>query len=262
MSDSALLTPPERTDLVAALRAAGCVFAEDEARLLEQEASSRAELDGWAARRCSGEPLEVLLGWAVFRGLRVGVAPGVFIPRRRTELLVDAAVECLPARGVAVDLCTGSGSVALALSHERPEVELHAADLDPVAVRCAAANLGPRATVVLSDLFAALPQRLRGRLDLVTANVPYVPSGDLALLSVDARRHEPALAHDGGMDGLGVLRRLSSQSVQWLRHGGHLVVEVAAHQEAAARLALATAGLRPTGLRAQDGTVVLGGGRP
>ena len=262
MSDRALLTPPERADLVAALRDAGCVFAEDEARLLEQEASSRARLDGWVARRRSGEPLEVLLGWAVFRGLRVGVAPGVFIPRRRTEQLVDAALELLPARGVAADLCTGSGAVALALSHERPEVELLAADLDPAAVRCAAANLGARVTVLLSDLFDALPQRLRGRLDLVSANVPYVPSGDLGLLPVDARDHEPALAHDGGADGLGVLRRLSSQAARWLRRGGHLVVEVAAHQEAAARHAFDADGLVPSRLRMRDGTVVLGGARP
>lgn len=262
MSQGALLTPPERADLVTALRGAGCVFAEDEARLLEQQASSRAQLDRWATLRCSGEPLEVLVGWAVFRGLRVGVAPGVFVPRPRTEQLVDAALEVLPARGVAADLCTGSGAVALALSHQRPEVELHAADLDPAAVRCAAANLGPRATVVLSDLFAALPQRLSGRLDLVSANVPYVPSGDLGLLPVDARRHEPALAHDGGVDGLAVLRRLSSQAARWLRRGGHLVVEVSRHQEAAARLTLATTGLSPTRLREQDGTVILGGHRP
>ena len=262
MMSGALLTPPERAELVTALRGAGCVFAEDEARLLEQEASSRAQLDSWATRRSAGEPLEVLVGWAVFRGLRVGVAPGVFIPRRRTEQLVDAALELLPARGVAADLCTGSGAVALALSHERPEVELLAADLDPAAVRCAAANLGGRATVLLSDLFAALPHRLRGRLDLVSANVPYVPSGDLGLLPVDARHHEPVLAHDGGADGLGVLRRLSSQAAQWLRRGGHLVVEVAAHQEAAARHTLDADGLVPSRLRMRDGTVVLGGGLP
>ena len=244
--------------LSARLRAAGCVFAEDEARLLMQEAGSAATLDRWVLRRCAGEPLEVLLGWAEFRGLRVAVAPGVFVPRRRTEGLVDAAVEAAPEHGVLVDLCTGTGAVALAVAHARPDLELYAADLAPTSVRCAQDNLAGLAHVVLSDLFASLPPALRGRVDVVTANVPYVPSEDLDLLPAEARDHEPVGAHDGGVDGLDVLRRVVRDAPAWLAPGGQVLLEVSRHQQAAARFAAVTAGMRPGVASADDdGTVVL-----
>jgi release factor glutamine methyltransferase len=246
--------------LSARLREAGCVFAEDEARLLMREAGSPATLDRWLLRRCAGEPLEVLVGWAEFWGLRVTVAPGVFVPRRRTEALVRAALETAPDGGVLLDLCTGTGAVALALSHERPDLDLYAADLHPAAVRCAQDNLRGRARVVMSDLFDAVPADLRGHVDVVTANVPYVPSGDLDLLPAEAREHEPAFAHDGGDDGLAVLRRLVHDARAWLAPGGEVLVEVSRHQQAAARFALATAGLRPRVAASEDdGTVVVAG---
>lgn len=244
--------------LSAQLRAAGCVFAEDEARLMMQEARSAATLDRWVLRRCVGEPLEVLLGWAEFRGLRVAVAPGVFVPRRRTEGLVRAALEVAPDHGVLVDLCTGTGAVALAVAHARPDLELYAADLAPAAARCAQHNLTGVARVVVSDLFESLPPDLRGRVDVVTANVPYVPSADLDLLPAEARDHEPVAAHDGGEDGLDVLRRVVHETKPWLAPDGEVLLEVSRHQQAAARFAVATAGLLPrVALSDDDGTVVL-----
>ena len=244
--------------LSARLRAAGCVFAEEEARLLVQEAGSSATLDRWVLRRCAGEPLEMLLGWAEFCGVRVGVAPGVFVPRRRTEGLVEAALEVAPEHGVLVDLCTGSGAVALAVAHARPDLEIHAVDLAPAAVRCAQDNLRGLASVVAGDLFDALPPDLRGRVDVVTANVPYVPSADLDLLPAEARDHEPVSAHDGGDDGLDVLRRVVREARPWLAPGGEVLLEVSRHQQAAARFAVVTAGLRPrVALVDDDGTVVL-----
>jgi release factor glutamine methyltransferase len=190
----------------------------------------------------------------------VTVVPGVFVPRRRTEGLVRAALDAAPEGGVLVDLCTGTGAVALALAHERPDLDLYAADLHPAAVGCAQVNLQGRAQVVMSDLFDSLPADLRGRVDTVTANVPYVPSGDLDLLPPEARDHEPTAAHDGGDDGLAVLRRLVHEARSWLASGGEVLVEVSRHQQAAARFAFATAGLRPRiALSDDDGTVVLAG---
>jgi release factor glutamine methyltransferase len=244
----------------ARLRAAGCVFAEEEARLLMEASPTTVGLDRLVDRRCAGEPLEVLLGWAAFRGMRVGVTAGVFVPRRRTELMVDVAAHLAPEGAVVVDLCTGSGAVALALSVERPDLELYAADLHPAALRCARANLLDRAQVCVSDLFAGLPSDLRGRVEVATANVPYVPTGELDLLPPEARDHEPLSTHDGGEDGLDVVRRVAKQARDWLVPGGHVVVEINRRQVASARFAVATAGLRPSVVAEdEDGTVFLAG---
>jgi release factor glutamine methyltransferase len=121
------------------LRAAGCVYAEDEARLLTGEAASPAELEQLVDRRAAGEPLEYVLGWASFCGLRIAVEPGVFVPRRRTEYLVDQAVALRPR--VLLDLCCGTGAIAAAVRARLPDVEVHAVDIDPAAVRCARRNL-------------------------------------------------------------------------------------------------------------------------
>ena len=244
----------------ARLRAAGCVFAEEEARLLMEASATTVGLDRLVDRRCAGEPLEVLLGWAAFRGLRVGVDAGVFVPRRRTELMVDVAASLAREHAVVVDLCTGSGAVALALSVERPDLELYAADLHPAALRCARTNLHDRAQVFVSDLFDGLPGDLRGQVDVATANVPYVPTGELDLLPPEARDHEPLVTHDGGEDGLDVVRRVAREARDWLVPGGHLVVEVNRRQVASARFAVATAGLRPSVAAEDDeGTVFLAG---
>ncbi|GAA2600866.1 putative protein N(5)-glutamine methyltransferase [Streptomyces axinellae] len=232
------------TELVARLRAAGCVFAEDEARLLYGTARTAAELAAMTGRRVAGHPLEHVLGWAEFAGLRVEVGPGVFVPRRRTEFLVERAAAAAPAASrrepaVVVDLCCGSGAVGAAvLAALGGRGELYAADLDPAAVRCARRNLaGAGGLVYEGDLFAALPGELRGRVDVLTANVPYVPSDELALLPSEARDFEPRAALDGGPDGLALLRRVAAEAPDWLAPGGSLLTETSAHQSgAAARL--------------------------
>jgi len=248
-------------DVVARLRAAGCVFAEDEARLLLAEASSPAELDVLVARRAAGEPLEHLVGWAEFCGLRVAVAPGVFVPRRRTEALVAAAVALGGPGAVVVDLCCGSGALGLAVATSLRDVELHAADVDPAAVACAAANIaavGGRAYA--GDLFEALPHELRGRVDLLLANVPYVPSEALALMPPEARLHEARVALDGGADGLDVARRVIAEVPAWLAHGGSLLFETGEAQAPAAVAAVTHAGLAARVVTDDDrgATVVVG----
>jgi release factor glutamine methyltransferase len=222
------------TGLVERLRAAGCVFAEDEARLITSTARSAAELETMAKRRVSGEPLEHVLGWAEFCGHRITVSGGVFVPRRRTEWLVRTAAALAPFARVVVDLCTGTGAVAVAVAATvRPE-ELHAADIDPAAVDCARRNLTGIGEAYCGDLFDALPEHLRRRIDLLTVNAPYVPSDHIRLLPAEAREHEPRAALDGGADGLVVHRRVIDGAPSWLAPGGVLVLELAPDQAASA----------------------------
>ena len=234
-------------DLVAILRTAGCVFAEDEARLLRAHARTPAELALLTRRRLVGEPLEHVLGWAEFAGLRVAVEPGVFVPRHRSEFLVDEAAAAVPGARVVVDLCCGSGAIGAALlqrlSTRDGAVELHAADVDAVAVRCARRTLGDRGEVHQGDLFAALPAALRGRVDLLVASTPYVPSDAVRLMPPEARVHEPLVALDGGHDGLDVVRRLIAEAPAWLAPAGVVAVETSYQQAATAHAAMAAADL-------------------
>ncbi|MFF7356344.1 MULTISPECIES: putative protein N(5)-glutamine methyltransferase [Streptomyces] len=232
------------TAVVAALRAAGCVFAEDEAELIRATARSADELSSMVDRRVAGFPLEQVLGWAEFRGLRITLEPGVFVPRRRTEFLVDQALAQAPYASVVVDLCCGSGALGAALAAALDGAEVHAADIDPAAVRCARRNLaafGGRAHT--GDLYDALPAALRGRVGILSANVPYVPTAELPLLPAEARDHEPRVALDGGRDGLDVLRRVAAGAPEWLAPGGCLLSETSAHQAPAAVRAFSGAGL-------------------
>ncbi|GGL86983.1 MULTISPECIES: putative protein N(5)-glutamine methyltransferase [Micromonospora] len=235
-----------RADLVRRLRAAGCVYAEDEADLLLAAADSPAALAVLAGRRIAGEPLEQVLGWAEFAGLRVAVTAGVFVPRARTALVVEAAVAATGPAPAVVDLCCGSGAAALVLAHRLTPRWLAAADLDPNAVECARRNLAHLGVPVFQgDLFGPLPTRWRGRLDLVVANAPYVPTAAVATMPAEARLHEARLALDGGRDGLSVLRRVAAESARWLAPGGHLAVEVAADQAGTLAAAMRGYGLRP-----------------
>jgi release factor glutamine methyltransferase len=252
-------TGADEESVVARLRAAGCVFAEDEARLL-LEAATGADLEGLVRRRTTGEPLEQVLGWAAFDGLRLVVEPGVFVPRRRTELLVrlaDAALAgsaaesgVLPGSSaptpVVVELFCGVGAVAAALLRRRPGLEVVAADLDPAAVRCARRNLGDRATVVGGDLVAEVPPRLRGRVDVLVANAPYVPTAALATMPPEARLHESVLALDGGDDGLDLHRRIAAVAGEWLSPTGSLLVETSERQAGATARLFTAAGLAAT----------------
>lgn len=246
-SSSPLPSPalPESA-VVDLLRAAGCVFAEEEARMLLSAAPGPAELRDMVDRRAAGLPLEHVVGWAEFASLRIAVDPGVFVPRRRTEFLVREAVALGRAGAVVVDLCCGSGAVGAALAAALDGVELHAADLDPAAVRCARRNLAPvGGHVYEGDLFAALPARLRGRVDVLAANVPYVPTDSLGLLPAEARDHEARIALDGGADGLDVLRRVAAEARDWLAPGGALLVETSERQAPHAVEIVRGGGLEP-----------------
>ncbi|MER5375624.1 putative protein N(5)-glutamine methyltransferase [Streptomyces sp. NPDC002553] len=233
-----------RDAVVLALRAAGCVFAEDEAELILDAARTPDELTAMVERRAAGHPLEVVVGWAEFHGRRVIVEPGVFVPRRRTEFLVDRALALAPHARVVVDLCCGTGAVGAALAARLGGVELHAADIEPAAVGCARRNLAAHGGHVhQGDLFEALPGRLRGRVDILAANVPYVPTGEVPLLPAEAREHEPLTALDGGADGLDVLRRVAAEAGDWLAPGGCLLVETSEGQAPAAVEAFTRCGL-------------------
>ncbi|MGF1429849.1 putative protein N(5)-glutamine methyltransferase [Kitasatospora sp. LaBMicrA B282] len=237
---------PART-IVDRLRAAGCVFAEDEADLITATATSTEQLADMVERRVLGFPLEYVVGWADFRGLRISVDPGVFVPRRRTEFLVTCAAALTDPNAVVVDLGCGSGALGAALAaavyRTGCRLELHAADVDPAAVTCARRNLPPGGRAYQGDLFAPLPDRLRGRVATLLANMPYVPTADLALLPAEARDHEALVALDGGADGLAVLRRVAEQAPSWLAPGGHLLFETGEHQVPYALEVVASAGL-------------------
>jgi release factor glutamine methyltransferase len=242
---------PPRSDLVARLRAAGCVFAEDEAELLLAGAGTPADLAAMVDRRVAGLPLEHVLGWAEFCGLRIAVDPGVFVPRRRTEFLVAQAAalanrDRARPRPVVVDLCCGSGALGAALAATLGSIELYAADVEPAAVNCARRNVAAvGGRVYQGDLYDPLPGTLRGRVEILLANAPYVPTGAVGLMPPEARVHEPRVALDGGADGLDVLRRVAAGAVSWLAPGGSLLVETSERQAAWMVKAMAGNGLDP-----------------
>jgi release factor glutamine methyltransferase len=275
---SAVPPPAALSAVVTRLRAAGCVFAEDEARLLVSAARTPAELADMVDRRAAGLPLEHVVGWAEFCGLRIAVTPGVFVPRRRTEFLVRQAIALArpagapgrPAPGpagragprpVVVDLCCGSGAVGAALAAALGPVELYAADVDPAAVACARRNLAAAGgQVYQGDLYEPLPAALQGRVGLLAANVPYIPTGEIGLLPAEARLHEPRAALDGGPDGLDVLRRAAAAAPCWLAPGGHLLTEASERQAPRAVAVLTESGLVPRVARSREwnATVIIG----
>ena len=237
------------------------MFAEDEAALLIEAATTEADLDDLVARRVEGLPLEHLVGWAAFHGLRIAVGPGVFVPRRRTEFLVELAAELAPPEATVLDLCCGSGALGAALVARRPDVRVTASDIDPVAAGYARRNLPPTSLVVVGDLFDRLPVTLRGRVDMVLANTPYVPSAAIALMPREARLHEPRATLDGGVDGLDLQRRVAAEVPSWLAPGGRVLVEVSETQATAAAALLSASGLRGEVHEAADEVTVVSGTR-
>jgi release factor glutamine methyltransferase len=249
-----------RETLVVRLRTAGCVFAEDEAAVLLASATASRELEAMVALRVAGHPLEHVVGWADFCGVRVRVGPGVFIPRRRTEHLARTAAARTRAGAVVLDLCCGTGAIGLAVRSLVGDVELHSSDVEPAAVECARHNLKELGHVYQGDLYDPLPQHLRGRVDTLTANVPYVPTAAIATLPAEAREHEPSSALNGGIDGLDLVRRVAAEAPDWLRPQGHLLVEITEHQASAATRAFRAAGLatRTVYSPSRDATVLVG----
>jgi len=206
-------TDLRKSDVVERLRAAGCVFAEDEARLL----SGREDL---IARRIAGERLEHVLGWADFGGVRVRVEPGVFVPRPQTVELARVAASLRP--GVHLDLFSGSGAIAAYVAHRCPTARVVACELH------VSSSLRANVPEVCeSDVDDGVPVDLEGQVDVLTANVPYVPTAELDVVPHDG---EPVDALDGGPDGLDWIRRLYTCAPRWLRPGGTLLFELARHQ--------------------------------
>jgi release factor glutamine methyltransferase len=218
------------------LARAGFVAAEDEARELLAAARETLgpgpdnledALERLLARRLAGEPLAWIVGYAPFDGLEVRVHPGVYVPRWQSEPLARRAAARLPESGTAVDLCTGSGAIALTLQRARPRARVLAADIDARAVACARANGVDART---GDLFEPLPASLHGAVDVVVAVVPYVPTPALSLLPRDTLAMEAPSHYDGGPDGTGCLRRVVDGAPAFLRPGGALLLEVGADQ--------------------------------
>ncbi len=217
-----------RDALASRLSVAGFIAAEEEAdELLTCAAGDVALLDSLVKRRLTGEPLAWITGRVSFCGVEIRVDPGVYVPRWQSEALARRAVERLPANGVAIDLCTGSGAIARILTRERPGSRIVACDVDERAVACAAAN---GAEVYHGDLFAPLPRTLEGRVDVIVGVVPYVPTPALPLLQRDTFIFESPLAYDGGPDGTEILRRVLRGSPRFLRRGGGLLLELGGDQ--------------------------------
>lgn len=277
---------PAAAGIIDELRSAGCVYAEEEAAILAEAAETPEQLARMLGQRVSGFPLEYIVGWAEFDGARFTVAPGVFVPRRRSVFLVQSAFAVLTGRAatgdagtgqdavtgqtvlppVVVDLCCGAGALGAALVRRlavdaATACELHAVDVDAAAVSCAAANIAAfGGQAWCGNLFDPLPQALRGNVDLIVANAPYVPSGALEFMPREARLYEPTAALDGGVDGLDVHRDIAAQAGHWLRPGGTLLLESSGRQGAASAEILSASGFstRLTSSTEFDVTVVAG----
>ena len=192
-----------------------------------------AEFDAtyWAAiaRREAREPLQHITGRAFFRYLELQVGPGVFVPRPETETVTAWAIDRVRAMDVAeplvVDLCTGSGAIALAVAQEVPRSRVHAVELDEAALVWARRNVaGSRVLLHHGDAMRALPE-LNGHVDLVISNPPYLRTGERDSVAPEVRDHDPHLALFSGADGLDTIRGVERAAYRLLRPGGVVVVE-------------------------------------
>jgi release factor glutamine methyltransferase len=234
-------TTEKRTRVTHALAEGGCVAPGAEAdELLRASSEGAGPIEELIARRLRGEPLAWITGSVRFCGVRVGVDPGVFVPRPHTQALARRAASLLPAVGIAVDLCTGTGAVAAVLGSAHPRAVVVATDVDPVAVACARRN-GVRA--LLGNLDEPLPPSFRERIDVMTAVVPYVPTEELHLLPRDVLANEPCRALDGGRRGTAVLARAAEAAARWLRAGGSVLLELGGDQAGEVATTLADVGL-------------------
>ena len=221
-------TVEERTRIVSALAEGGCIAPAEEAETLFRASSEGVgQIDELVARRLRGEPLAWITGSVVFGGVRVHVDPGVFVPRPQTEAMAQRAASLLPDAGIAVDLCTGSGAVAAFLSAAHPMATVVATEVDPPAVACARRN---GVDVLVGDLDEPLSPSLRGRVDVMTAVVPYVPTEELPFLPRDVLANEPRRALDGGPRGTTLLVRAAEAAPRWLRPGGRVLLELGGDQ--------------------------------
>lgn len=248
--------------LAEALRTAGIAGARREAFWLVEAATglSRSEIisrrpelgaeevrraGDLAERRCSGEPLQYVTGVAGFRELELAVGPGVLIPRPETEVVVEHAMPRLPHGGTVVDVGTGSGAIALSLAQERPDARVVGTDSSSEALLWARKNsirLDSGVVLVQCDLLDGLDEDLRGEIDVIVSNPPYVSDAERGRLPAEVVDHEPHEALFAGSDGLGVIRRLARAARSWLKPGGWLVLETAGDRAAPVRSELLASG--------------------
>ncbi len=239
----------EHDGLVARLRTAGCVFAEREVALIATTFATVAERERAVSRREAGEPLEYVVGTARFGEVTVEVGSPGFIPRTRAVALVDALDQVLdPDTAVgpatAVDLGCGVGAIAACLVRRHPDWAVHACDIDTGALVWARRNAMTFGfTVHHGSWFHALPERLRGSVDVVVAHLPYVPSAEVERLPRDFRENEPRRTVDGGVDGLDPLRAVAQECLDWLMPSGLLVTLVHRDQTSAVDHLAQAAGL-------------------
>jgi release factor glutamine methyltransferase len=234
-------TSEERMRVLHALAEGGCVAPGAEANaLLRASSEGVGPIEELIAHRLHGKPLAWITGSMRFCGVRVRVDPGVFVPRPHTQALARRAVSLLPDVGIAVDLCTGSGAVAVVLGSAHPAATVVATDVDPVAVACARRN---GVSALVGNLDEPLSPSLRGRVDVMTAVVPYVPTEELHLLPRDVLANEPRRALDGGRRGTTVLVRAAEAAARWLRPGGSVLLELGGDQAGEVATTLADVGL-------------------
>lgn len=206
-----------------------------EARWLLEAAPSEPDALELARRRADGEPLQYLTGIAGFRHLELRVGPGVLVPRPESEIVTDLAIERLPDGGILVDIGTGSGALALAVAHERPDATIYATEISDEAMKWARINrdaIAPQVQLFTGDLFEAVPAELKGRIDVLASNPPYIGEREREGLPKDVVDHEPGVAVFGGEDGLEIIRRLVDEAPAWIKPRGWLVLEISAWQRA------------------------------
>jgi release factor glutamine methyltransferase len=222
------------------LARAGFPDAREEVReMVEASRGDPAIWQCWARRRQEGEPLEWLVGFTVFMGHRVRVHRGVYVPRPQSELVARRAIEGLPGGGIAADLCTGSGAIAVALRRAHPNARVVATEIDGNACRCAAEN---GVEVYQGHLADPIPAELMGTFDVVVAVVPYVPAGKIVFLPRDVRKYEPRGALDGGADGVVLLKEAIRAGARLLHAGGSLLLELGGNQDELVSPSLQSAG--------------------
>jgi release factor glutamine methyltransferase len=236
--------------LVMRLRAAGCVFADEEAKVLWRAAANAAQLVQWSDRRVAGEPLEHIVGSVEFGGHDLAVGPGLFIPRQRTRLVaaiasdeVGAALRRDPAGALFVEAYGGVGPIAAVVRGDHPGVAIGVTDIDPAALAYVRTNVGEEARTWVGAGLGGLPDGVRGAVSVIAAVPPYVPVGERAMMPAEARDYEPFAAHSGGADGLAEIGQLLAQVPEWLMAGGVLLVELHRGQVLGATGIAAAAGL-------------------
>ncbi len=217
-------------EAVLALRAAGCVHAEDEAALIWDSYADPSARASAVADRASGRPLEQVVGWAEFGPVRVALGLGVFVPRRRAEAILEPAVALKPDARIVVDLGCGAGALAASLAVLLPDAEVHGVDVDEAALECARRTGGFQ--VHQGSWWSGLPAELAGHVDLAVAYLPHVPTSQLPEIHADFRSNEPSVSVDGGPDGLDPLRAVLADADHWLAPDGAFVTLLARKQVA------------------------------